>query len=90
VIRNTIFGLVAEDTACSSLAKLNMIASFITPDFLVNLHVILHNGKNAGWICAKHGFVAETDMAQVRTELFGLSQRRQTNLGRAKNKARSR
>ena len=62
MIRNTIFGLAAKDTAFSSLAKLNMIASFITPDFLVNLHVILHNGKNAGWICAEHGFVAETDM----------------------------
>ena len=62
MIRNAILELAAEHTALSPLAKLNMIASFITPQFLIDLHPILHNGKKAGWICAEHGFMAETDM----------------------------
>jgi hypothetical protein len=62
VIRNAILELAAENTAFSPLAKVDVIASFITPQFLVGLHAILLNGKNARWICAGHRFVAETDM----------------------------
>jgi hypothetical protein len=62
VIRNAILELAAENTAFSPLAKVDVIASFITPQFLVDLHAIMHNGKNARWIRAEHGFVAETDM----------------------------
>jgi hypothetical protein len=62
VIRKAILELAAENTAFSSLAKLGVIASFITPQFLVDRHAILQNGKNARWICAEHRFVAETDM----------------------------
>lgn len=62
MIRNAILELATENTAFSPLAKVDVITSFITPQFLVDLHAILHNGKNGRWICGEHGFVAETDM----------------------------